>query len=354
MIGEDDARRDTASQGTASQGTASRGTASQDTARGPVRDLTGAQAVATAVRDNVATVLKGKNDVIELAVIAMLCEGHLLVDDVPGTGKTTLARALAASVQGSFARVQFTPDLLPADVTGTSIFDARTHDFTFRAGPVFANVVLADEINRASPKTQAALLEVMAERQVTTDGVAAAVPRPFLVLATQNPVDSDGTYPLPHAQLDRFALRISVGYPDPEAELDVLAGRRQSLESLTPVVTTSQVSEAIAQVRGVRASSELCSYVLDLVTGTRTHPDLRLGASPRGGLALLEAARARAACAGRGFATPEDVKAVAVPVLAHRLVLSTAAQVRQVSARSVVSELLATVETPTGRRLLGV
>ncbi len=303
--------------------------------------------MATAVADSVARVVKGKDDVIRTAVIGMLCEGHLLLEDVPGTGKTTLARALASSIDGSFARIQFTPDLLPSDVTGTSVFDARSNDFSFRPGPVFANIVLADEINRASPKTQSALLEVMAERQVTTDGVPAGVPRPFLVLATQNPVDSDGTYPLPNAQLDRFALRIGLGYPDAVAETEVLAGRRSEPEELNPVATGADFNRAVDAVREVRASDDLCRYVVDLAAATRNHPDLRLGVSPRGALTLLHAAKARAACHGRGYVVPEDVKALATSVLAHRIVPTTAAQVSRTTTTDVVEQLLAEVEIPT-------
>jgi MoxR-like ATPase len=293
-----------------------------------------------ALRANVRQVLHGKDEVIDLAVIAMLCEGHLLIEDVPGTGKTTLARALAASIGSTFARIQFTPDLLPSDVTGTSVFDARSARFDFHRGPVFANIVLADEINRASPKTQAALLEVMEERQVSADGVALPVPRPFLVLATQNPVDMDGTYRLPEAQLDRFTMRIAIG------EAALLAGGRTVPETLPCVVSAAELSQAIGAVDATHASTELCSYVVDLVTATRHHPDLRLGASPRAALALVRAAKARALTRGRGFATPDDVKALAVPVLAHRLQLAGAVAVRGATQASVLAGLLDEVATP--------
>ncbi|MFV0460960.1 MAG: AAA family ATPase [Actinomycetales bacterium] len=295
----------------------------------------------------VAGVIKGKDEPIRMAVIAMLCEGHLLIEDVPGTGKTTLARALAATFDGSFSRLQFTADLLPADVTGTSVFDARTSDFTFRPGPVFANVLLADEINRAAPKTQAALLEAMAERQVSNDGESLQLPRPFLVLATQNPSDTDGTYPLPNAQLDRFCLRLSMGYPAPADELDVLAGRRSALEDVPAVLDVPTLRTAIATVRTVRASDELCSYVVALANATRTHPDLARGASTRAALTLLDTSRARAACLGRDFVLPEDIKAMAPAVLTHRLVLSSDAHLRGASLTKVLSDLLTRVEIPT-------
>lgn len=310
------------------------------------------QGVAQAVRDNVATVIRGKREVIDLAFAAVLSQGHLLLEDVPGTGKTTLARALAASMAGTFARVQFTPDLLPADITGTSVFDNRSQDFSFRPGPVFANVVLADEINRASPKTQSALLEVMAERQVTVDGRSLPVPSPFLVLATQNPQDHDGTYPLPMAQLDRFALRLSVGYPDHDDELDLLTGGPALVGEVAPVVSAAQVAGAIRAVEAVSVSRALASYVLDIVAATRTRVDLRVGASPRAGLTLLRAARAVAACQGRDFVTPVDVKRLAEPVLAHRLVVAPSAQARGLDGSAVVRALLDAVPLPTDRALL--
>lgn len=310
------------------------------------------QHLADQVASNVGRVVRGKREVVDLAVLGILSEGHVLIEDVPGTGKTTLARALAASISGSFSRVQFTADLLPADINGTAVFDAKTGEFRFRPGPVFANVLLADEINRASPKTQAALLEVMAERQVTVDGHSWPVPAPFIVLATQNPQDHDGTYPLPMAQLDRFALQIAVGYPDPADELGLLAGRCAPVADLAPVVTADRLRAAIEAVHRVHASAALCQYVLDLVAATRTHLDLRVGASPRAGLTLLRLAKAAAACQGRSYVTPDDVKRLAEPVLAHRLVVSTAAQAKQVVARTVVGSLLESVPVPSDRVLL--
>ncbi|GAB4062719.1 MoxR family ATPase [Angustibacter speluncae] len=300
------------------------------------------------VAENVRQVVRGKDDVIDLALVCLLSEGHLLVEDVPGTGKTTMARAIAASVRAGYHRIQFTPDLLPSDVTGVSIWNQRTQEFEFHRGPVFANVVLGDEINRASPKTQSALLEVMEEQQVTVDGEPHRVPRPFLVVATQNPIDMDGTYPLPEAQLDRFLMRISMGYPDLESEIEVMTGRtrRRRPEDLEAVVTVEQVQAMIAATDQVHAAPELQRYVVQVVAATRSLGDARLGASPRGSIALLRASKVRAASQGRDFATPEDVKALAVPVLAHRVLLSAEAQVRGVTQESLVERVLDATAVP--------
>jgi len=295
-----------------------------------------------AIADNVRLVIRGKDEVVDLALVCMLAEGHLLVEDVPGTGKTTLARALAASVDASYQRIQFTPDLLPSDVSGVSIYNQKTTEFEFHRGPVFANIVLGDEINRASPKTQSALLEVMEEQRVTVDGFGHPVPRPFMVVATQNPVDMDGTYALPEAQLDRFLMRISMGYPSEDAEIEVLAGRAQHRrpEDLRSVITGDELRMMIASTEAVHAAPELQRYLVQVVAATRSLPDARLGASPRGSIALLRAAKVRASAAGRDYVTPEDVKALAVPVLAHRVLLSAEAQVRGVTQAALVERVL--------------
>ncbi len=304
---------------------------------------------------NVERVIRGKREVVELAATCLFAEGHLLVEDVPGLGKTSLARCLAASVDCGCNRIQFTPDLLPADVTGTTIFDQRTHDFAFRAGPVFANLVIGDEINRASPKTQSALLEVMEEGHVTVGGSRYAVPVPFMVVATQNPVDMDGTYALPEAQLDRFLMRLHVGYPDLEAELEVLEGRQvgRRVEDLSAVMRAEDVVARSALTFGVHVAPTVRRYIVELVAATRALPDLlRLGASPRGSVALLRATQVRAASEGRTYVTPDDVKALAAPVLEHRLMLSPDAEARRVSTADVLGEVLEAVPSP--RHLVGV
>lgn len=279
---------------------------------------------AEAIIDNVAGFIQGKRDVISLAVTCMLAEGHLLLEDVPGVGKTSLARSIAATLGMSWHRIQFTPDLLPSDVTGVSIFHQGSGGFEFHPGPVFAHVVLADEINRASPRTQSALLEVMEERTVTVDGVTHQVPRPFLVLATQNPIEMDGTFPLPEAQLDRFLMSISIGYPDLASEVQVLANshRGLSVDELAAVGSADDVRRMVALARGVHVDHSVMEYVVRLVSATRTTPGVRLGASPRGSVGLLRAAQVSAAMAGRTYVSPADVQRLAVPVLAHRLVLA--------------------------------
>jgi MoxR-like ATPase len=303
----------------------------------------------TALADDVERVVRGKREVVELALVCLLCEGHLLIEDVPGTGKTTLARCLAAAVGGRLQRIQFTPDLLPSDVVGVSIFHPATGAFEFHPGPVFANIVLGDEINRASPKTQSALLEVMEERRVTVDGQSHPVPRPFMVIATQNPVEMSGTYPLPEAQLDRFLMRLSVGYPDHGAELTLLRGTRtDALVDSLPWgrVAVEDIPLMIAWADQVHLAEALYDYVIQVVAATRTAPALRLGASPRASVALLRAVRVRAAAQGRDFVVPEDVKALAVPVLAHRLVMTPEAELAGGTGADVVAELLASVPVP--------
>jgi MoxR-like ATPase len=290
-------------------------------------------------------VVEGKPDVVRLALVVLLAEGHLLIEDVPGVGKTTLAKALARSIDGTVRRIQFTPDLLPSDVTGVAVYDQETRAFEFKPGAVFANVVVADEINRASPKTQSALLECMEERQVTVDGVTYELARPFMVVATQNPLEMEGTYPLPEAQRDRFTARVSMGYPDREAELAMLDERATTdpLTELTPVLDAAGVRALVAATGRLHVAEPLRRYVVSLVEATRRSPDLRLGASPRAGLQLLRAARATAALAGRDHVLPDDVQAMAVPVLAHRLLLTPDATLARRDAQRVVTELLDTV-----------
>ncbi len=279
---------------------------------------------AEAIIDNVAGFIQGKREVISLAVTCLLAEGHLLLEDVPGVGKTSLARSISATLGMSWHRIQFTPDLLPSDVTGVSIFHQGSGAFEFHPGPVFAHVVLADEINRASPRTQSALLEVMEERTVTVDGVTHQVPKPFLVLATQNPIEMDGTFPLPEAQLDRFLMSVSIGYPDLESEVQILANNHRglSIDELMPVGSADDVRRMVALARSVHVDHSVMEYVVRLVSATRTTPGVRLGASPRGSVGLLRAAQVSAAMAGRTYVSPADVQRLAVPVLAHRLVLA--------------------------------
>ena len=301
-----------------------------------------------AVLANVERVIRGKSDQVATALVALFAEGHLLLDDVPGTGKTTLAKSIARSMQATSGRVQFTPDLLPSDVTGGMIYDQSNGSFDFRRGPVFANVVLADEINRASPKTQAALLEVMEERHVTIDGVSRPVPRPFIVIATQNPVEQEGTYRLPEAQLDRFLLRTSIGYPDHAAEVDavkrVTAGSVP--EDLRPVVTVDDVRQMVEIATQVYVDDSIFDYVVRLVAASRSIEALRLGASTRGALALVRAARALAATQGRPYVTVDDVKVLAPAALAHRLLLSPDAELRGVDPADIVDELLDRIDIP--------
>jgi MoxR-like ATPase len=305
-------------------------------------------AAAHRIMGNVERVLVGKPDAVRTALITLLAEGHLLVEDVPGVGKTSLAKALARSIDGTVTRIQFTPDLMPSDITGVSVFDRSTGGFDFRAGPVFANVVVGDEINRASPKTQSALLECMEERQVTVDGQSYPLTGPFMVIATQNPVEMEGTYPLPEAQRDRFTARISLGYPDPVAELamvDEHAGT-DPFATLEPVSTADEVKALCEVVRLIHVSADLRRYVVEVVSATRVLPELRLGASPRATLQLIRTSRARAALFGRDFVLPDDVQAMALPVLSHRLVLTAQALLDRRSAEDLVRDVLARVPVP--------
>ncbi|MBV9851896.1 MAG: MoxR family ATPase [Armatimonadetes bacterium] len=300
------------------------------------------------VEENLGRVIRGKPDSIRLVLIALLAGGHVLLEDVPGTGKTTLAKSLARSLDGEFRRIQFTPDLLPADITGSSFYNAKEGAFEFRPGPVFANIVLADEINRTSPRTQSALLEVMSEGQVTVEGRQQALPQPFFVVATQNPGDFHGTYPLPEAQLDRFALRVTLGYPDAAHELEILFSHRLTdpFDALEPVIAGPEVLEMQEQVKRVRFDRSVAEYVVRLTEWTRRDSRLRLGISPRGSLTLYRAAQARARLEGRDFVLPEDVRALAAPVLAHRMVLDTKAKYGGAQTSQLVAEALEQTPVP--------
>jgi len=300
---------------------------------------------------NIEQVVEGKPEVVRLALVVMLAEGHLLIEDVPGVGKTMLAKALARSIDCSVRRIQFTPDLLPSDVTGVSVWHQERREFEFKPGAVFANIVVGDEINRASPKTQSALLEAMEERQVTVDGTTYFLETPFMVVATQNPIEMEGTYPLPEAQRDRFTARVSMGYPSPAAEIDMLEthGGADPLEDLEPVADALEVRKLIEVVRGVHVAEAVKRYVVDLATATRRSPDLRLGASPRSTLQLVRAARAQAALEGRDYVLPDDVQSLAGAVLAHRLLPTAEAQVKRRSPEAVVADLLGRVPVPDGR-----
>jgi MoxR-like ATPase len=302
------------------------------------------------VRTNIEKVIEGKGDVVQSTLVVLLAEGHLLIEDVPGVGKTMLSKALARSIDCSVRRIQFTPDLLPSDVTGVSVFNQNSREFEFRPGGVFANIVVGDEINRASPKTQSALLECMEERQVTVDGVTYQLEAPFIVIATQNPIEMEGTYPLPEAQRDRFLARISMGYPGTAAELAMLNnhGSSSPLDEVRPVATAADVRQLVAQTRTVWVSDAVTQYVVDLAEATRSTPDLRLGASPRATLHLLRAARAHAALDGRDHVLPDDVQSLAVPVLAHRLLLTPDALLARRSAADVVTGLVQRVPVPAG------
>lgn len=301
--------------------------------------------------DNIESVIRGKHDVVQLAVLTMIAEGHLLLEDSPGLGKTTLAKAISTTVGGTNGRIQFTPDLLPADVVGMSIWNRGSGEFEFRPGAVFANIVLADEINRASPKTQSSLLEAMAERQVTVDRTTHDLAGPFMVIATQNPLDHEGTYPLPESQLDRFLMKLSLGYPDRQAELEILDQQGEAtiapIDALQATVTPQDVSEMTNALASVHVSPELKNYLLDFASATRTHHGLRLGLSPRAVLSMQRISRALAAASGRAFVIPDDVKALARPVLAHRIMLTPESQLAGVSAEQIIDEVIASVPVPS-------
>ncbi|HEX5204206.1 AAA family ATPase [Paractinoplanes rhizophilus] len=313
----------------------------------PPQHIEGFARVAAALADRIGAVVLGKPEVVRLAITALFAQGHVLLEDVPGVGKTTLARALAASIQGQWRRIQFTPDLLPSDVAGVTIFNQASRGFEFHPGPVFANIVIADEINRASPKTQSALLEVMEERRVTVDGVPHPVPQPFLVVATQNPVEMDGTYRLPEAQLDRFLVKLSVGYPSEEVEIEVLRGAAmRSPDALEPITDTAMIGEMVRMAMHVHIADPLYGYAVRLAAATRNHPQVRVGVSPRGVIALTRAACAYALIQGRGYVLPEDMKDLLGPVFAHRVLLSADAQLRGVTAAEVLDDAVRSVPVP--------
>ncbi len=309
------------------------------------------QAVTDVLVENVERVIIGKRDVIELVTVGLLAQGHILIEDVPGVGKTMLARALSRSLGCTFRRIQFTPDMLPSDVTGVSIFNQKTREFEFRPGPIMAQVVLTDEINRATPKTQAALLEAMQELQVTVDGVTYQLPRPFLILATQNPIEYEGTFPLPEAQLDRFLIRIRLGYPDQHDEVAILDSQQYThpLTQIEQVVDVEALKAAQEKLKDVYVDPLVKRYIVEIITQTRRHPDIYLGASPRGSLALYRTGQARSAVQGRDYVLPDDIKALATPTLAHRLIISPSARLRDVTGETVMREILSTVPVPGAR-----
>jgi len=303
------------------------------------------------VQSNVERVIVGKHREVRLALVALFSRGHLLIEDVPGTGKTVLAKAIARSLGCSFRRIQFTPDLLPSDVTGLSIYNQKTQEFEFRAGPIMAQVVLADEINRATPKTQSALLECMEERQSTIDGTTHKMPEPFIVIATQNPIEYEGTFALPEAQLDRFMLKLRMGYPGPAEEIVILDEQKRShpLDDLSEVCTAAELRDLQAAVRDIYVDPAVSEYIVRLVNATRTHPDVYLGASPRGSIALYRAGQALAALLGRDYVIPDDIKELAEPALGHRLIVKTSSTIRDVEAGQIVREVLDAVPVATDR-----
>ena len=309
------------------------------------------QEIGESITANVEKVIIGKHRQVELAFVAMICQGHILIEDVPGVGKTVLAKSLAKSVGCLFRRIQFTPDLLPSDITGVSVFNQKTREFEFRPGPIMAQIILADEINRATPKTQSAMLEAMEERQVTVDEHTYHMPDPFLIMATQNPIEYEGTFPLPEAQLDRFLMRISLGHPKAGEEIRILDAQQyvHPIEILKQVVSTEELRAAQAQVKHVYVDALIKDYIVTLVHATRNYPDVYLGASPRGSLALYKTGQALAALQGRDFVIPDDIKALAEVTLAHRIIVSPSARIRNVDTRNVVQEILSTVPVPGAR-----
>jgi len=317
------------------------------------RSTTTVQSISDAARrvmENVERVIVGKHDAVRLALVAVLCRGHILIEDVPGVGKTVLTKSIARSIGCTFKRIQFTPDLLPSDITGISMFNQGTREFEYRPGPIVSQFVLADEINRATPKAQSALLEAMEEQQVTVDGITHTLPDPFVVMATQNPIEYEGTFPLPEAQLDRFMLNISLGYPAPADEVLILDRQQRShpIDTLGQILSAAELTAVQRQVREVRVSNEMREYIVALVTASRSHQHVYLGASPRGSLALFHAGQALAAVQGRDFVLPDDVKALVKPALSHRLIIAPAARVRGITPGAVLDEVISMVPVPGG------
>jgi MoxR-like ATPase len=306
------------------------------------------QDVAQRISQSVSQVIIGKRNEVRLTVLGLLSQGHILIEDIPGVGKTMMAKALSRSIGCTFSRIQFTPDMLPSDITGVSLFNQKTREFEFRAGPIIAQIVLADEINRATPKTQAALLEAMEEHQITVDGVTYPMDEPFLILATQNPIEYEGTFPLPEAQLDRFMVRIQLGYPNPNEELTVLSAQqyKHPINNMSQVVTVQQLLAAQQAVREIYVADEIKQYIIELVNASRQHPDVYLGSSPRGSLALFRTSQARAAMAGREYVIPDDVKALAEVTLAHRVIVGPAARIKDISSRTIIQDILVNTPVP--------
>lgn len=306
------------------------------------------QEVTEQVARSVGQVIIGKRNEIRLAILGLLCRGHILLEDIPGVGKTMMARALSRTIGCTFNRIQFTPDMLPSDVTGVSIFNQKSTQFEFRPGPIMSQIVLADEINRATPKTQAALLEAMEEKQVTVDGVTYKMSNPFMIMATQNPIEYEGTFPLPEAQLDRFLVRIQMGYPTPAEELTILSSQQYQhpIQNIQQVISVDELLRAQDAIHHVYLAEEVKQYIINLVTASRQHPDVYLGSSPRGSLALFRTAQARAAMAGRDYVIPDDIKALAEVTLAHRVIVGPSARIKDISSRTIVQDILATTPVP--------
>lgn len=300
------------------------------------------------IAQNVGQVILGKRNEIRLAVLGLLCQGHILIEDIPGVGKTMMARALAKTIGCTFSRIQFTPDMLPSDVTGVSIYNQRSNEFEFRPGPIMAQIVLADEINRATPKTQSALLEAMEEHQVTVDGTTYKMDKPFMILATQNPIEYEGTFPLPEAQLDRFLMRIQIGYPTPAEEMTILSSQQYQhpIDNLQQVISADEMMRGQEAIRQVYVAEEIKQYIINLVTASRVHSDVYLGSSPRGSLALFRTSQARAAMAGRDYVIPDDVKNLAEVTLAHRIIVGPSARIKDITARIIMQDILTTTPVP--------